>query len=71
VPDSYIYDTIDGMIRIKIDNRYNFMNLKGEWISKEWFSYATDYDGGFAIIEHKGCKCRINKMGKIEYLRTA
>jgi hypothetical protein len=75
IPIEYdmIYPLHEGLARFKQNNRYGFMNIKGEKLQQKIFSnyselsfeYADDFSEGFAIVKvdnYYGC---IDKTGKM------
>ena len=50
-----IFDVVgnfeDGYARVKLNNKYNFINTDGEFISDKWFNHVYDFSEGYARVK--------------------
>src|SRR5574344_1876110 len=46
-----VHDFSDGFARIKLGNKYNFIDKEGNYLSKQWFDYASTFHDGFAKVK--------------------
>ena len=60
-----IWDYQFGYARVKKNNKYNYINKKGNLISNKWFNFAEDFMGDYAIVLDDNCGYYlINKKGE-------
>ena len=61
----WIGDFNKGFARVELNRKYNFINTKGQLLSKQWFDAALDFSEGFAVVWLNG-KCNfINTEGQL------
>ena len=50
-----IFDSVDyfreGFARVNLNDKYNFINQEGRFLSDQWFDYVGDFYGGFAMVK--------------------
>ena len=44
------FDFLDGFARVKLNDKYNFINTNGQLISDTWFDGCGDFDNGVARV---------------------
>jgi hypothetical protein len=53
-PLDSVFDEIgefkEGLARIKLNKKFNFIKSNGEFLTNKWFSYANDFTNGFAVV---------------------
>ena len=59
------FDFLDGFARVKLNDKYNFINTNGQLISDTWFDYCGDFYDGFAIVELNDKWNFINTNGQL------
>ena len=59
-------DFHEGFARVKLNNKYNFINKNGEFLSEQWFDACEHFYKGFARVKFNRRWYRINKNGKIK-----
>ena len=59
-----IFDVVekfhDGLARVGLKDKFNFVNERNELISQEWFDYADDFEDGTAIVEMSESEYGVN-----------
>ena len=60
-----IYHSYKGYAIIKREGKYNFLNLKGELISKEWFDEVWEFSGGYAPVRKGNKENYIDASGRL------
>ena len=63
----WIEDFKEGFARVNLNYKYNFINIEGQVLSKQWFDAAGDFHEGFAIVELNGKWNFINTEGQIAF----
>lgn len=53
----------DGLIPVRIDDLYGYINDRGEWVIEPQFDYATTMQDGCAIVYHEGTMFLIDAQG--------
>mgnify|MGYP003289123643 CR=1 FL=1 len=55
---SDIFDNVDnfseGFAKVKLNDKYNFITIEGQFLSQQWFDYAISFREGFAVVELNG-----------------
>jgi len=63
-----IFDSVDyfreGFARVNLNDKYNFINQEGRFLSDQWFDYVGDFKEGFAVVELNGKRNFINQECK-------
>jgi serine/threonine-protein kinase len=59
------YDFSNGLGKVKLSRKYNFVNGNGQLISNQWFDNAENFLNGFAQIKLKNKYNFINSEGKL------
>ena len=61
-----IYDAdINGIMKVMLYNKYNFINSQNKLISKQWFDGAFRFQDGFARVELNNKYNYINQEGRL------
>ena len=60
-----VYDFYDGFARVILNNKYNFINTEGQFISDKWFDMAYDFYNGIARVQLDDKFNFINTKGQI------
>src|SRR5574344_1970326 len=64
-----VFDNVDnfsdGFARVKLENKWNFINKEGKIIFKQWFDNVDNFLDGFARVKLENKWNFINKEGKI------
>ena len=55
----------EGFAAIRLNDKWNFINQKGELISNQWFDYASGFREGFAKVQLNGKRYKLGKDGKL------
>ena len=50
----YVTDFKNGISEVELNDKYNFINTKGELLSLKWFDYLGSFADGFAAVELNG-----------------
>lgn len=56
---------IELFTRVKLDDKYNFINTEGQLVSNQWFDGVQIFHEGFAIVELDGKWNFINTEGQV------
>lgn len=59
----YIEDCHFGIWRVKLDDKWNFMDENGEFLSEQWFEYCGKFNDGFGLVELNGKNNFIDRNG--------
>ena len=54
-----------GFAIVNLNYKYNFINIEGKLLSKQWFDAAKDFNEGFAIVRLNGQSNFINTEGQL------
>lgn len=55
----------NGYAVVRLDDKYNYIDTKGKYLSEQWFDYCGDFCNGYAIVRLND-KCNyINTKGQI------
>ena len=49
----YVGKTLDGWSRVRLNDKWNFVNSERRLLSDVWFVYADDFYEGFAVVKNK------------------
>ena len=60
----YVNDFREGYAKVELNNKYNFINTDGEFLSDTWFDGAWDFKGGYARVFLGGNYNFINTDGE-------
>ena len=61
----YVSDFNDGFAAVELNEKWNFINTRGELLCNKWFDYCYDFNNGFAAVELNQ-KCNfINTRGEL------
>lgn len=41
---------IELFTKVKLDDKYNFINTEGQLVSNQWFDSVWDFNEGFAVV---------------------
>jgi hypothetical protein len=67
VPYDKIFDRVgvfnDGYAWVEINDKWNFINTNGEFISDKWFDWIEDFNDGYAAVSLNGKYNFINTNG--------
>ena len=62
----YVDETSDGWSRVRLNDKWNFVNSERRLLSDVWFNNADNFEEGFAAVENKNDEWNfINTDGKI------
>lgn len=54
----------DGYAMVVLNGKYNYINTKGKYISKQWFDYCSDFFcDGYAVVELNDKWYKVYKNG--------
>ena len=54
-----------GFARVKLNDKWNFINQKIEIISNQWFDYVSDFNEGFAKVQLNNKWYKLDKNGNL------
>ena len=55
----------EGFALVKLNRKYNFINTKGQLVSKQWFDWVANFNEGFAQVKLNGKLNFINTEGQL------
>ena len=55
----------DGFAAVELNEKWNFINTRGELLCNKWFDYCSDFNDGFAVVELNGKWNFINTHGEL------
>ena len=61
----YVSDFNDGFAAVKLNEKWNFINTRGELLCNEWFEFCDDFFDGCAIVKLNGKYNFINTRGEL------
>ena len=61
----YVNNFREGFAKVKLNNKWNFINQEGRLISNQWFDYADIFREGFAEVRLNNKWNFINKEGRL------
>lgn len=61
----WIGDFNEGFVRVRINDKRNYINTDGQFLSNKWFDLAYDFHDGFATVKLNGKWNFINTEGQL------
>ena len=61
----YVGDFDEGFARIRLNDKFNFINQEGKLISNQWFDYVNNFEDGFARVRLNGERYRLDTSGRL------
>ena len=55
----------NGFAAVELNEKWNFINTRGELLCNKWFDYCSDFNDGFAVVELNGKWNFINTHGEL------
>ena len=55
----------NGFAAVELNEKWNFINTRGELLCNKWFDYCSDFNNGFAVVELNGKWNFINTHGEL------
>lgn len=59
-----IYVLKNGVAVVAKNDKFNYINKEGKFLSEDWFDYVHDFIDGFGIVELNGKYNYINEKGE-------
>ena len=63
----YISDFVNGIAKVSLNDKWNFIDTNGNLLSKQWFDYISSFKNSFAKVRLNGKYNLIDKNGKLLY----
>ena len=61
----WIGDFNEGFVRVRINDKWNFINTEGQIAFNQWFDAAGDFHEGFAIVRINDKRYNLDKEGNL------
>lgn len=55
----------DGYASVKLDGKYNYINMEGKYLSEQWWDWCGYFHDGYTWVRLNGKCFKLDKNGKI------